>query len=274
MAPRVRPNSASAALAGNSRRMRPRPLKQVKRLSGIGLKEFARDYLTPRKPVVFTDLGKNWEALKLWSFEYLYSIVGNIEVPVYKSSTMVFRPETQYGFDRVRTTMPFRDYLEALKSGGARAGYCYYLATVPFTKQYPVLASQIDCSHFFRESEELELNAWISATGTVTPLHADPFDKHNFHVVITGEKRFVIYAPKDRENLAPYSSEERIQQFSRIDIDNPDLQQFPDFPKAQGWECYLRPGDLLFLPMWWWHQVYTLKPAISVNVWWPESALK
>jgi hypothetical protein len=254
--------------------MRPRPLKQVKRLSGIGLKEFARDYLTPRKPVVFTDLGKNWEALKLWSFEYLYSIVGNIEVPVYKSSTMVFRPETQYGFDRVRTTMPFRDYLEALKSGGARAGYCYYLATVPFTKQYPVLASQIDCSHFFRESEELELNAWISATGTVTPLHADPFDKHNFHVVITGEKRFVIYAPKDRENLAPYSSEERIQQFSRIDIDNPDLQQFPDFPKAQGWECYLRPGDLLFLPMWWWHQVYTLKPAISVNVWWPESALK
>jgi hypothetical protein len=248
--------------------------KSIKRIARISVKKFVNDYLAPRKPVVLTGMTKNWKALKLWSFEYLYSITGNIEVPIYKSRTMVFHPETGYAYDRVRATMPFRDYLDALYAGGSRNGYCYYLATVPFTKQYPVLADHIDFSHFFVESDELEPNAWISATGTVTPLHSDPYEKHNFHAVITGEKRFVIYSPDDRELLAPYAIEERIPQFSKIDIDNPDLKKFPDFPKAQGWECLLRPGDLLFLPMWWWHQVYTLSPAISVNMWWPESALK
>lgn len=274
MTSQAAPQSSSVTTARKAKRVRLRPLKPVKRVSRVSVKKFVKDYVTPCKPVVFTGLTKDWKALKLWSFEYLHSIVGNIEVPVYKSPTLVFRPEIQYAFDRVRTMMRFSDYLDALHSGGSRDGYCYYLATVPFTKHYPVLAAQIDFSHFLRESEELEPNVWISTTGTVTPLHADPYETHNFHAVITGEKRFVIYSPKEREKLAPYSPEERIQQFSRIDIDNPELDKFPDFPKAQGWECYLRPGDLLFLPMWWWHQVYTLKPAISVNVWWPESALK
>lgn len=274
MAHRVSQPFSSAPLARKAKATRLPSFKPVKRLVRISVQKFFNDYLLPRRPVVLTGVTKNWKALKQWQVEYLYSIAGNIEVPVYKSPTMVFKPETQYAYDRVRSTMPFRDYLEVLSAGGFRDGYCYYLATVPFTKQYPVLASQVDFSHFLIASDELEPNVWISATGTITPLHSDPYEKHNFHAVIKGEKRFVIYSPDDRELLAPYSSEERIEQFSQVDIDNPDLNRFPGFVKAQGWECFLRPGDLLFLPMWWWHQVYTLSPAISVNLWWPESALR
>ena len=33
-----------------------------------------------------------------------------------------------------------------------------------------------------------------------------------------------------------------------LDIDNPDLERFPDFQKAVPYETILHPGDVLFIP--------------------------
>lgn len=33
-----------------------------------------------------------------------------------------------------------------------------------------------------------------------------------------------------------------------LDIDNPDLERFPDFQKAVPYEVILHPGDVLFIP--------------------------
>jgi ribosomal protein L16 Arg81 hydroxylase len=31
-------------------------------------------------------------------------------------------------------------------------------------------------------------------------------------------------------------------------------------------ECVLEPGDILYIPSCWWHNVITLSPSISINV--------
>lgn len=33
-----------------------------------------------------------------------------------------------------------------------------------------------------------------------------------------------------------------------LDIDNPDVDLFPEFHKATRYECVLSPGDILFIP--------------------------
>lgn len=33
-----------------------------------------------------------------------------------------------------------------------------------------------------------------------------------------------------------------------LDIDTPDVERYPEFVKAQRFECILEPGDLLFIP--------------------------
>ena len=33
-----------------------------------------------------------------------------------------------------------------------------------------------------------------------------------------------------------------------LDVDNPDLEKFPEFAKATKYECILEPGDVLFIP--------------------------
>lgn len=59
---------------------------------------------------------------------------------------------------------------------------------------------------------------------------------------------------------------------SPVDITNPDLERFPGFTKARRTECSLRPGDVLFMPAFWWHEVQSYpdmeeKRNIAVNFW-------
>ena len=38
----------------------------------------------------------------------------------------------------------------------------------------------------------------------------------------------------------------------QVDFENPDYEKFPKFKDARGREGVLGPGDVLFLPMYWW----------------------
>ena len=55
---------------------------------------------------------------------------------------------------------------------------------------------------------------------------------------------------------------------SYVDCDNPDYERFPKFRQAVALEGILEPGEMLFLPAGWWHQVRSMDLAISVNFWW------
>ena len=37
----------------------------------------------------------------------------------------------------------------------------------------------------------------------------------------------------------------------QVDFDNPDLEKFPNFRDVTGYECIVRPGDVLYIPMYW-----------------------
>ncbi|KAM8856618.1 LOW QUALITY PROTEIN: tRNA wybutosine-synthesizing protein 5 [Spinachia spinachia] len=53
-----------------------------------------------------------------------------------------------------------------------------------------------------------------------------------------------------------------------LDIECPDLNQFPEFVKAKRYECVLEPGDLLFIPALWFHNTLALQFGVGVNVFW------
>ena len=43
-----------------------------------------------------------------------------------------------------------------------------------------------------------------------------------------------------------------------IDIDNPDLSEFPRFAEVTRYEAFLEPGDVLFIPALWFHNVISI----------------
>lgn len=105
---------------------------------------------------------------------------------------------------------------------------------------------------------------WLGPTGTVTPLHCD-FDD-NIFAQIWGTKRIFLAPPHHDEFL--YVREANPVLFgSPVDPEAPDDERFPLACQANLIECIVRPGDLLYVPAGWYHQVRALSFSLSSNRW-------
>ena len=105
---------------------------------------------------------------------------------------------------------------------------------------------------------------WLGPAGTVTPLHADYDD--NIFVQLWGRKRIFLAPPQDDALL--YTREANALLFgSPFDPEAPDYARFPLARQAALVECIVEPGDLLYVPAGWYHQVRSLSFSLSANRW-------
>jgi hypothetical protein len=105
---------------------------------------------------------------------------------------------------------------------------------------------------------------WLGPAGTVTPLHCDYDD--NIFVQVWGRKRITLVPPHHDAFL--YVREANPVLFgSPFDPESPDFERFPLARHAAPVECIVEPGELLYVPAGWYHQVRALSFSLSVNRW-------
>jgi hypothetical protein len=109
-------------------------------------------------------------------------------------------------------------------------------------------------------------NVWMSGAGNVTPIHYDLSE--NLLVQILGEKRVLLWDPTQYPLLYLNPIGTRHDRQSRIDVNRPDPVSFPRFVNAKALEHILRPGEMLYIPAFWMHFVYTIQFSVSVSYWW------
>lgn len=105
---------------------------------------------------------------------------------------------------------------------------------------------------------------WLGPAGTVTPLHCDYDD--NIFAQIWGTKRIFLAPPHHDEFLYP-SEANAILFGSPFDPEAPDFEQFPLARQATTIECIINPGEMLYVPAGWYHQVRALTFSLSANRW-------
>lgn len=105
---------------------------------------------------------------------------------------------------------------------------------------------------------------WLGPAGTVTPLHADYDD--NLFVQIWGCKRIFLAPPHHDEFLYPRKANALLFG-SPFDPEAPDYASFPLARRAALVECVVNPGDMLYVPAGWFHQVRSLSFSLSANRW-------
>ena len=115
---------------------------------------------------------------------------------------------------------------------------------------------------------------WLGGRATIAP-HYDLSD--NIAVVALGRRRFTLFPPEATPWLyvGPLEVTPAGQPVSMVDIDAPDLERYPHYPKAaaMGLTAELSPGDAIYIPSFWWHQVQALDAInILVNYWFDASA--
>ena len=105
---------------------------------------------------------------------------------------------------------------------------------------------------------------WLGPAGTVTPLHCDYDD--NIFAQIWGTKRIFLVPPHHDEFLYP-SEANAILFGSPVDPEAPDFDRFPLARQANMIEVIVNPGDMLYVPAGWYHQVRALTFSLSANRW-------
>lgn len=114
---------------------------------------------------------------------------------------------------------------------------------------------------------------WIGNQVTV-PAHFD--DARNLACVVAGKRRFTLFPPEQAANLyiGPLDYAPTGAPISTLIPGQIDLQTHPRFALAQtaAQVAELEPGDALYIPTLWWHQVESLEPVnILINYWWGGS---
>ena len=93
---------------------------------------------------------------------------------------------------------------------------------------------------------------WVGQKGVTMPLHYDSSD--NLYVMAWGRKRAILAEPGQYGELYPYPNGHPLAGSSQVNLSNPDLLRYPGFANAVLWEVVVGPGDVLYLPAYWWHQ--------------------
>ena len=162
---------------------------------------------------------------------------------------------TAFAPDRAMQDMTMREYLDL---ADATEGLPPYLGNLELRE----LNSLCHWPAYFEKMGPPRF--WIGPAGTVTPLHSD-FDD-NIFAQVWGTKRIFLAPPHHDEFL--YTREANPVLFgSPFDPEAPDFDRYPLARQATMIEVIVQPGDMLYVPAGWYHQVRALTFSLSSNRW-------
>jgi hypothetical protein len=242
-------------------------VETIQRIHQPEVGSFEKNFLSRHQPVIITGEIEHWQSLSKWNASYLNAVVGDKQVDINVSKTGIFINEMENYFSMVTKKMQFQEFMNLIMQKNELIDEYYYLRQQSITTIFPELAQDIDAPKYFNKKLLLFSNIWIGSGGNISPLHFDTLN--NFLVQVTGRKKVLLFNPQQTSLLYPFPIQVKRPHLSQVNIDNPNLQKFPKFTKAKFLECILEAGEILFIPLMWWHQVYSLDQLnISVNFWW------
>lgn len=273
----IRTSPASSQPLPPSNAPRGRAVDIVHRPS---LVSFYQSYLLPQKPVLLTGCLDHWPALsspltdQRWSsLDYIISVAGHRTVPVEVGGSYLLAdsgtklmtvtafieqhilqqyldPSGTEHHDGYLAQHELLEHIPRLKQDIAEPDYCSLL--LPCDESLP------DSS--MTQDHEVIVNTWFGPEHTISPLHFDCY--YNLLAQVSGYKYIRLYHPKETDKL--YSLSGKMSNNSAVNLVSESVySDFPLLKDAEYEECMLKPGDMLFIPRWYWHHVQAVDQATA-----------
>ncbi|KEQ19716.1 cupin-like domain-containing protein [Endozoicomonas numazuensis] len=107
---------------------------------------------------------------------------------------------------------------------------------------------------------ELVSNTFVAGKGNHAQLHFDCDQRHVLLMQLFGRKRVFLIHPKDSPKLLPVLNQSWwMLQNMALDCKRHLLSS------CEYWEVELEPGDMIYIPMMFWHHIDYLDTGVSVN---------
>jgi hypothetical protein len=215
---------------------------QVDVVGPITREHFLRTFEDMNRPVVIDDVVCAWPAYVTWTTEYIREKCGSNSITVRTYPNGVERQQVLRAalLEEILAYAESGDNLERI-----------YLARAEVNETIPQIAGDLRIPEFVPPGH-VELNTiWIGRS-TFTRLH--------YHVgveatscLLRGQKRFWLWPPSMRERLKPFSSMRSTFNFSRLHDEGVGPQDLDRIPG--GISVLLSAGQILYIPVGWWHAV-------------------
>ncbi|OZJ04098.1 hypothetical protein BZG36_02850 [Bifiguratus adelaidae] len=236
-------------------------LSQVATLNAPSMAEFSPVFAS-QTPVLIRQAMRHWPALS-WTLDTFADRYGHLVVPVemgrYEAGEQVEMPLGVY----------VEGWIKQALQGKGPNGQVGYLAQHHLLDQAPELRNDIEVPVYTQagKGDHYQTAFFLGPSGTITTLHKDPY--HNLFCQVFGTKKVWLFAPSEDAKMYAYLDPWR-KNTSRIrDIEEAYVRsdRYPLLKDAACVEANMEPGDMLYIPLGWWHYVRSLNASCSVSFW-------
>lgn len=237
------------------------PASQIPRCRGLGSGQFLDLFYAPARPVVLTDEIEDWPARARWNPAYLREKVGASVVEYQGGRSQLGNFERAK--DALKKEIPFDWFIDLIESSDGNDAYITAYNSGTNAAAFKVLQDDVRPLQKYLQQSASDMGGmlWIGPKGTFTPLHHDL--TNNLFVQVVGRKRFIMAAAAEAPRL--YNDKHVFSEITDVTKPDVDFAAYPLLKEVRFYDITLNPGDILFIPVGWWHQVEALDFSVSLT---------
>jgi Cupin-like domain len=234
--------------------------RPIERRESVSADTLFADYWATSTPVVLTETTRDWPARTNWSIASFRRRFGDVTVQV--CTRRDADPHCDRNFRDHFEEQRFGDYLDLVER--PEPSNDVYMIAHNHTMERPGMRSLLDDvvmdEALFDPAEAIGgCTLWVGPKGTLTPLHHD--STNILFCQIVGRKKLWLLPPWEASLL-----DDARGFYASFDASSPRRQWPEAHRQARVHELVLEPGEALFLPAGWWHQVRALDASISFSL--------
>jgi len=219
--------------------------------------DFLQQHYRLNRPVIITGMLGHFPARQLWNLDYFERHFNERKVEVQFGRDA----DAKYELNSIahKRELLFGDYVRMVRDSG-RSNDFYMTANNDSRNRESLRELWNDVGtlpDYLDDDPARKGFFWFGPAGTVTPFHHDL--TNNFMAQIIGRKRIRLIAPSELPRLYNFR-----HCFTDVDGRDIDLARFPAMANVQVLDCVLEPGEILFLPVGWWHFVEALDISVTL----------
>jgi hypothetical protein len=212
-------------------------------------------------PVLLTGALDEVPASGKWTLEYLRARAGHRTVGMEYSARPLYRPDPRLNLGRYfRRKLPFSESLSFLERPAGQ-GPTHYLSNVDVAEELADLVEDLKVPSFMDAGRFSSFALFAGPTGSGSHMHYDSTE--GLMAVFTGRKRTILFPPGPLTRYRATPAIFPLCHFSELDLSRPAVAARAGLP--QGYQCTVEAGEMLFIPLHWWHYVRNEGLALGVT---------
>ncbi len=234
-------------------------VQSIDRINDISSNEFRQNYLLVSKPVIITNLSRQWQAINKWTWQHFKDLAGEVNVPVYNNTRAGAKVPVNGGDG----FMKFGEYIDLISKGPSE----WRIFLFNLFKHAPQLKNDFMFpEQYMKGFLKSYPMLFVGGAGSIAHMHYDIDLAHIFHTQFIGRKRVLLL--ENKQSTLIYKMPSTVESAASFVNwhEGLDYERFPALQHAHAYTAILEHGDTLFMPSGYWHHMQYMDSGFAMSL--------